>query len=177
MQNACAAILFARSAGAPASAITKALREFRGLPHRMVKVAEVDGVAYFDDSKATNVGAAVAALDGLADIAGKVVLLAGGKDKGGSYAPLRERMEAKGRAIVLLGEAAPIIESAMKGASVRLAHATTMEDAVERAAELAEPGDVVLLAPACASFDMFKSYGHRGDVFQAAVRALEGARR
>ncbi len=177
VQNACAAVLIAREAGAPRWAIEKALKEFRGLPHRMVRVAEIDGVTYFDDSKATNVGAAVAALDGLRDLAGKVVLLAGGTDKGGSYAPLRERMEEKGRAMVLLGEAAPLIEEAMAGSRVELARATTMEDAVRLARDLARPGDVVLLAPACASFDMFRSYGHRGDVFQDAVRALGGARR
>ncbi len=175
IDNACAAVLIARSAGAPRVAIEGALRAFRGLPHRMVRVAEVGGVVYFDDSKATNVGAAVAALDGLRDLEGKVVLLAGGKDKGGSYAPLRERMESNGRAMVLIGEAAPLIEAEMKASRLPLERAGTMEDAVRRAAALARPGDVVLLAPACASFDMFRSYGHRGDVFQDAVRALAGA--
>lgn len=175
--NACAAVLIARAAGAPRWAIEQALREFRGLPHRMVRVAEVDGVVYFDDSKATNVGAAAAALDGLRDLEGRVVLIAGGLDKGGSYAALRERMEARGRAMVLIGEAAPLIERAMEGSRLLLARAITMEDAVRRAAELAKPGDAVLLAPACASFDMFRSYAHRGDAFEEAVRALEGGSR
>jgi UDP-N-acetylmuramoylalanine--D-glutamate ligase len=175
--NACAATLIARSAGVPAVAIEKALRAFRGLPHRMVKVGELDGVAYYDDSKATNVGAAVAALDGLADRPGKVVLIAGGKDKGGSYAPLRERMEATGRALVLIGEAAPLIADAMAGSTLGLANATSMEEAVREARALARPGDIVLLAPACSSFDMFDSYAHRGEVFEAAVRALGGGGR
>ncbi len=177
VQNACAAVLVARSAGVPAAAIERALRAFRGLPHRMVKVGELDGVTYYDDSKATNVGATVAALDGLRDHSGKVVLLAGGKDKGGSYAPLRERMDAQGRALVLLGEAAPLIEDAMRGSPLEVVRAASMEEAVQKARALARPGDVVLLAPACASFDMFRSYAHRGEVFEAAVKALGGGRR
>jgi UDP-N-acetylmuramoylalanine--D-glutamate ligase len=177
VQNACAAALIARSAGVPAAAIERALRAFRGLPHRMVRVRELDGVTYYDDSKATNVGAAVAALDGLEGLAGKVVLIAGGKDKGGSYAPLRARMEAAGRALVLLGEAAPLLEDAMRGASLELARVASMEEAVQAARALARPGDVVLLAPACSSFDMFASYAQRGDVFAAAVRALGGGQR
>jgi len=140
----------------------------------MEHVRDLDGVAYFDDSKATNVGAAVAALDGLGELRGKVVLVAGGRDKGGSYAPLRERMERVGRALVLVGEATELIADAFAGAPLEIAKASALEEAVATARSLARPGDAVVLAPACASFDMFRSYAHRGDVFQAAVRALSG---
>lgn len=173
--NACAAALIARLAGIPRGLIEEELGTFAGLPHRMVHVRDLDGVAYYDDSKATNVGAAVAALDGLADLDGRVVLIAGGVDKGGSYAPLRERMERLGRAVVLIGEGAPRIEEALAGAALAIEHAGTIDDAVHRARALARPGDAVLLAPACASFDMFRSYAHRGDEFQRAVRELPPA--
>jgi UDP-N-acetylmuramoylalanine--D-glutamate ligase len=142
----------------------------------MVHVRDLDGVAYYDDSKATNVGATVAALDGLRDLRGKVVLVAGGVDKGGTYAPVRERMEALGRAVVLIGAAAELIEDAFAGSSVERIRATTIDDAVAKARAAARAGDAVLLAPACASFDMFRSYAHRGDEFQRAVRALPEGR-
>lgn len=170
--NACAAALAARLVGVGSTEIARVLRSFAGLPHRMVHVRDLDGVAYYDDSKATNVGAACAALDGLGDLAGKVVLVAGGVDKGGSYGPLRERMEKLGRAIVLIGEATPIVRAAFEGTSLTLIDATTIDDVAAKARALAKPGDAVLLAPACASFDMFQGYAHRGDEFQRAVRAL-----
>ena len=173
VQNACAAALAARLAGVSAEEIGAVLAEFAGLPHRMEHVRDLDGVAYYDDSKATNVGATVAALDGLDDVDGRVVLVAGGVDKGGSYQPVRERLERRGRAAVLIGEAAPLIVEALEGA-VPVERASDLDDAVRRAHALAQPGDVVLLAPACASFDMFRSYAHRGDEFQRAVRALGG---
>jgi UDP-N-acetylmuramoylalanine--D-glutamate ligase len=138
----------------------------------MVHVRDLDGVAWYDDSKATNVGAAAAALDGLADLRGKVVLVAGGKDKGGSYAPLRERMATRGRAMVLIGEAAPLIRAALAGLDLPVEEARDIDDAVRRARSFARPGDAVLLAPACASFDMFRSYAHRGDEFTRAVKEL-----
>ncbi|HKP60765.1 MAG TPA: cyanophycin synthetase, partial [Polyangiales bacterium] len=158
--------------GVPSAGIAEVLSSFAGLPHRMVHVADVAGVAYYDDSKATNVGATVAALDGLAPQ--RIVLIAGGKDKGGDYAPMRDRLAACGRAVVLIGEARPIIQRALTGAPYPIESADSMADAVQRARRLAKPGDAVLLAPACASFDMFQSYVHRGDVFQAAVRELQG---
>ena len=108
-----------------------------------------------------------------------VVLIAGGKDKGGAYDPVAHCMKRMGRAVVLIGEATPIIERALRGAAYPIERAASLEAAVTRAQELAEPGDAVLLAPACASFDMFRSYAHRGDVFVGAVRALasrQGAR-
>jgi UDP-N-acetylmuramoylalanine--D-glutamate ligase len=171
--NACAAALAARLAGAEMDAIAGALRSTVGLPHRAVLVRELDHVAYVDDSKATNVGAAIAALEGLASPDRRAVLIAGGVDKGGSYAPLAARMREVGRAVVLIGQAASLIEGALASAGLPMVHAKTMEDAVREARGLARAGDVVLLAPACSSFDMFKSYAHRGDVFQDAVRALE----
>jgi UDP-N-acetylmuramoylalanine--D-glutamate ligase len=172
LDNACAAVLLARAAGVPSSAMDKALCVFSGLPHRMQHVRALDGVDYFDDSKATNVGATVAALEGLSDRPGRVVLIAGGKDKGGSYEPVASAMKRVGRAVVLIGEATPLIERALRGASYPVERAQTLEAAVERARALALPGDAVLLAPACASFDMFRSYAHRGDVFVQAVNAL-----
>jgi UDP-N-acetylmuramoylalanine--D-glutamate ligase len=141
----------------------------------MQHVRTLDGVDYYDDSKATNVGATAAALDGLAERAGRVVLIAGGRDKGGEYTPVAERMRARGRAAVLIGEATPLIAAALEGASYPIERAGDMHDAVLRARALSRPGDVVLLAPACSSFDMFRSYAHRGDVFCEAVRALKGA--
>jgi UDP-N-acetylmuramoylalanine--D-glutamate ligase len=170
--NAGAATLLSQHVGVGVTEIAAVLRGFAGLPHRMQQVAVLQGVAFFDDSKATNVGASVAALDGLSARDGRVVLIAGGKDKGGSYAPLVERMRALGRAVVLIGEAAPLIEQAFAGSAIPCARAADMSSAVREARDLAQPGDAVLLAPACSSFDMYRSYAHRGDVFQAAVRAL-----
>mgnify|MGYP003444435217 CR=1 FL=1 len=176
LDNACAAALCARLAGVPRESIQHVLRTFAGLPHRMAHVADIDGVAYYDDSKATNVGATVAALDGLAPSARRVVLIAGGKDKGGDYTPLRERLAACGGGVVLIGEARPMLARALAGAAYPVVQAETLEAAVQRARSLAKSGDAVLLAPACASFDMFKSYAHRGDVFQAAVQGMRGAK-
>jgi UDP-N-acetylmuramoylalanine--D-glutamate ligase len=170
--NACAAALAARLMGIDTATIARVLGAFTGLPHRMVHVRELDGVAYYDDSKATNVGAACAALDGLADLDGKVVLVAGGVDKQGSYAPLRERMEARGRGMVVIGAARPIIHDAFAGSPLPMVDASSIDDAVEKARALAQPGDAVLLAPAGASFDMFRGYAHRGDEFQRAVHGL-----
>lgn len=160
--------------GVHADDIAAVLREFEGLPHRMQYVCAVEGVEYIDDSKATNVGAAVAAIDGLTGSRGKIVLIAGGVDKGGSYEPLRDRMIAEGRAAVVLGEAAPLLERAFVSSPIEVRRAESMADAVAHAATLAKPGDTVLLAPACSSFDMFRSYAERGDVFQRAVRTIGG---
>ena len=173
--NASAAALIARLVGVESDDIEAVLRSFSGLPHRMEHVLDAGGVAYFDDSKATNVGAAVAALDGLGELEGRVVLIAGGVDKGGSYLELRRRMEERGRALVLIGEASELIEDAFEGAPISVQRASSMDEAVSRAQESSLAGDVVLLAPACSSFDMFQSYAERGEVFQAAVRRLAGA--
>ncbi len=172
VSNACAAALAARLLGVRDDDIGSVLREFKGLAHRMQYVRSVDGVEYIDDSKATNVGAAVASIDGLTGSKGKIVLIAGGVDKGGSYQPLRQRLAEEGRAAVVLGEAASLLERAFAGSSIELRRATSMSDAVTQAAALARPGDTVLLAPACSSFDMFRSYAERGDHFQRAVETL-----
>lgn len=167
--NVAAAIGAARDVGVPAAVIRRVLTRFRGLHHRMELAGTVDGVRYYDDSKGTNVGAAVTALLGVPEP--RVVLICGGKDKGGSYEPLAEALGRKGRAAVVIGEAAPLIEEAVK-AKTEVRRAKTMEEAVAIAASLAKEGDAVLLSPACASFDMFRDYAHRGEVFVAAVNAL-----
>jgi UDP-N-acetylmuramoylalanine--D-glutamate ligase len=171
--NACAAILAARLAGVEPDAIEQGLRSFEGLPHRMQHVRVLEQVGYYDDSKATNPGAAVSAIEGLDDLPGRIVLIAGGKDKGGSYEALARHLETRGRAVVLLGEAAERIQQSLSGSDLPVEHAQGMDDAVARARSLAMPGDVVVLAPACSSFDMYRSYTERGDDFQRAVRALE----
>jgi UDP-N-acetylmuramoylalanine--D-glutamate ligase len=170
MANACAAIAVAASLGTPREAIERALSTFAGLGHRTVLVGEIDGVRYYDDSKGTNVGASVAALRGLAEP--RAVLIAGGRDKLGDYAPLVDALRDRGRALVLIGEAADRIEAAARGV-VPIARAGSMEEAVRTARELAQRGDAVLLSPACSSFDMFRDYKHRGDVFARAVRDQE----
>jgi UDP-N-acetylmuramoylalanine--D-glutamate ligase len=132
-------------------------------------VAELAGVRFYDDSKGTNVGAAVTALTGLSEP--QAVLIAGGRDKQGSYEPLVSALKGKARAVVVIGEAAERIRAAIRD-EVPVHHAGSMDEAVQRAASLARAGDAVLLSPACSSFDMFKSYAERGDRFAAAVRAL-----
>lgn len=167
--NLLAAFAAARALGADDEMITNGASAFVPLPHRMHKVRTLDGVAYYDDSKATNVGAAVTAIRGLSER--YAVVIAGGRDKQGSYTPFVTALEEKARALVLIGEAAPIIASAV-GAAVPVHRASSMEEAVEVAQRLAKYGDAVLLSPACSSFDMFKSYAHRGDVFANAVSRL-----
>ncbi|HEX6241473.1 MAG TPA: UDP-N-acetylmuramoyl-L-alanine--D-glutamate ligase, partial [Polyangiales bacterium] len=181
VDNACAAALAARLAGIGRQDVEAVLRSFQGLGHRMQSAGPIGQVEFFDDSKATNVGAAVAAVLGLGRQGVRVVLIAGGKDKGGSYQPLVEVMQKHGRALVLIGEATSLIEQAFEGvrgaeavapkSSLAIARAGSMRDAVRLAHRLAAPSDAVLLAPACASFDMFRSYAHRGDVFVAEVAA------
>lgn len=172
VDNAAATLVAARALGIPDDLTLGVLRRFAGLPHRMAHVRSRAGVDWFDDSKATNVGATVAAMDGLADRDGRVVLVLGGVDKGGSYEPVVERLRVRGRAVVLLGEARPILRTALGSLELPKVEAESMQEVVARAAALARPGDAVLLAPACASFDMFQGYAHRGRVFAEAVRAL-----
>jgi UDP-N-acetylmuramoylalanine--D-glutamate ligase len=169
-QNAAFAIAAARAIGVPALAIQQALLDFRPLPHRMALVTEARGVRFYDDSKGTNVGAAVTALLGLSEARG--VLIAGGRDKLGSYEPLVEALLKKGRGAVLIGEAADKIATAIGGA-VPVQRAADMRSAVRAAFSMATPGDAVLLSPACSSFDMFKSYADRGDKFAEAALSLK----
>jgi UDP-N-acetylmuramoylalanine--D-glutamate ligase len=170
VSNACAAIATAAAMGAKSGAIWQALSTFTGLGHRTVLVAEIEGVRYYDDSKGTNVGASVAALRGLVEP--KAVLIAGGRDKLGAYAPLVDALRDKGRALVLIGEAADRIAATAHGV-VPIQRAASMEEAVKLARGLARPGDAVLLSPACSSFDMFRDYKDRGDAFARAVLAIQ----
>jgi UDP-N-acetylmuramoylalanine--D-glutamate ligase len=172
--NALAAHALAHAIGLPDAPLAEALRGFRGLPHRMSRVADIGGVAYFDDSKGTNVGATVAALAGMDR---PVVLIAGGDGKGQDFSPLAPAVKARARAVVLIGRDAPRIERVVAGTGVPCSGAADMNEAVERAARLARPGDAVLLSPACASYDMFRDYVQRGEAFAAAVRRLEAGRR
>ncbi len=169
--NVAASIACVRPFGVEPRTVRRVLAEFRGLPHRTALVAQVGGVRFYDDSKGTNVGAAVTALEGLLEP--RAVLIAGGRDKGGSYEPLTDALVRKGRAAVLIGEAAEAIASAI-GDRLPVRRAASMAEAVRVGASLALPGDAVLLSPACSSFDMFRDYKHRGDEFVRAVRALEG---
>lgn len=170
--NALAALAMGDALGLPRTAMLQALSEFTGLPHRCQYIANIDGVDFYDDSKGTNVGASQAAIEGLCQIGGrKVVLIAGGEGKGADFRPLTTTLQRHGRGAVLIGRDAPRLVAVLED-SVPLALATTMEEAVIRARALAEPGDAVLLSPACASFDMFDNYSHRGDMFASAVRQL-----
>ncbi len=172
LSNALAALALGSAIDLPMPAMLDALRDFSGLAHRCEYVAEHGGVRFYNDSKGTNVGAAVSAIEGLAET-GRVVLIAGGLAKGGDFAPLAEALRRSGRAAVLIGEAAAQIDAAIAG-RLPTVHAASMVAAVTAAADLAESGDVVLLSPACASFDMFRSYSDRGDQFCAAVREVAG---
>jgi UDP-N-acetylmuramoylalanine--D-glutamate ligase len=168
--NALAALALCRAIDIPMTDLLEALRSFKGLPHRVERVAEMDGITYYDDSKGTNVGATVAALKGLGR---KAVLIVGGEGKGQDFAPLNPAVAQHARAVVLIGRDAPLIEAALNGCGVKVARAEDMRDAVQQAAQLAQSGDAVLLSPACASFDMFRNYEHRAEVFMQAVQELE----
>jgi UDP-N-acetylmuramoylalanine--D-glutamate ligase len=167
--NALAALALCHAIELPMPVLLEALRSFKGLPHRVERVAEIDGVVYYDDSKGTNVGATVAALEGLGR---KVVLIAGGEGKGQDFAPLKPAVAQHARAAVLIGRDAPLIASALAGCGVPVLHAKNMDDAVAKAAQFARSGDAVLLSPACASFDMFRNYEHRAEKFVEAVHEL-----
>ena len=199
--NVMAALALCASLGFDAKALLPALRTFRGLPHRVEKIADLGGVTWYDDSKGTNVGATVAALEGIggqlaaqnshllspgreADRDGsplsscdpqerKVVVILGGDGKGQDFSPLKKAVTRHARATVLIGRDGPLIEKAIGAAGAVIENAHSMEEAVRRANALARPGDAVLLSPACASFDMFRNYQHRAEVFVAAVHALE----
>jgi len=176
--NALAALALAGQAGCPLAPMLYGLREYRGEAHRVEPVALFGEVEYFDDSKGTNVGATVAALQGLGAERGVVVIL-GGDGKGQDFAPLAGPLARFARGTVLIGRDAPLIEAAVKGALEQagrpLVRAGDMQDAVTRARELARPGDAVLLSPACASFDMFRDYAHRAGAFRDAVVELARA--
>ncbi|NMZ61766.1 UDP-N-acetylmuramoyl-L-alanine--D-glutamate ligase [Pseudomonas nitroreducens] len=170
--NALAALALGHAVGLPFEPMLQTLREFAGLAHRCQWVRERNGVNYYDDSKATNVGAALAAIEGLgADIDGKLLLIAGGDGKGADFNDLRGPVAQHCRAVVLLGRDAELVSAAI-GNAVPKVRVNTLEEAVEHAADLALPGDAVLLSPACASLDMFKNYEERGRLFAKAVEDL-----
>ncbi|MFN7155757.1 MAG: UDP-N-acetylmuramoyl-L-alanine--D-glutamate ligase [Acidovorax sp.] len=169
--NALAALALASAAGCPLALMLYGLREYRGEPHRVEPVAIINGVEYFDDSKGTNVGATVAALTGLG-AERRVVVILGGEGKGQDFAPLAAPVSRYARAVVLIGRDAPLIRAVLQDAGVTLLNAETLPQAVQMAAERAHSGDAVLMSPACASFDMFKDYEHRAQVFCDAVRML-----
>jgi len=167
--NALAACALACAMGVPPKALARPLREFRGLPHRLELVATLRGVEWYDDSKGTNVGATVAALAGLRK---PVYLIAGGEGKGQDFAPLVLPVSQHARKVLLIGRDAPLIGRALASSGVPVEQHKSLEDAVAAAAREAVAGEAVLLSPACASFDMFRDYRHRGEAFAAAVRGL-----
>ncbi len=170
MANALAALALCRALALPFEPLLQALREFRGLPHRMERVAAFGGVCFYDDSKGTNVGATAAALNGMTQT---VVLIAGGDGKGQDFSPLVRPVAEHARAAVLLGRDARKIAAALNHCGTPLHFALTMEEAVRMAFSLARKGDAILLSPACASFDMFKNYAHRAKEFVAAVKRIQ----
>ncbi|MFM9922313.1 UDP-N-acetylmuramoyl-L-alanine--D-glutamate ligase [Variovorax sp. H27-G14] len=174
--NALAALALASAADCALGPMLYGLREYRGEPHRVEAVTIVDEVEFFDDSKGTNVGATVAALVGLGEER-RVVVILGGEGKGQDFGPLADPVRQYARAVVLIGRDAPLIEAALAPTGVTIKHAASMHEAVQLAGARANPGDAVLLSPACASFDMFKDYAHRAEVFRGAVQAYEDSPR
>jgi UDP-N-acetylmuramoylalanine--D-glutamate ligase len=180
--NALAALALATAIGCPLAPMLHALREYRGEPHRVESVGLIDGVEAFDDSKGTNVGATVAALEGLGaeQAPGRLVVILGGDGKGQDFSPLAQPLARHARAVALIGRDAPLIAAALDAhapaASVPREHLPTLEAAVHWCFAQARPGDAVLLSPACASLDMFRHYGHRAEVFVQAVRDLAAER-
>jgi UDP-N-acetylmuramoylalanine--D-glutamate ligase len=180
--NALASLALCHAIGLPIKQLVAGLKTFRGLAHRVEKIAEIGGVVFYDDSKGTNVGATVAALQGLGGQKNaaypngrKIVLIAGGDGKNQDFLPLREAVSRHARSVVLIGRDAPLIKAALGDCAVPLLAAQDLEEAVRTAAGAALSGDAVLLSPACASFDMFRNYVHRAEVFVAAVRSLQAA--
>jgi UDP-N-acetylmuramoylalanine--D-glutamate ligase len=172
--NALAAFALCRAIGCDTSKLADGVRNFKGLPHRVENVGVINGITFYDDSKGTNVGSTVAALNGMTV---PVVLIAGGVGKEQDFSPLAEPVRRRARAVVLIGKDARLIDSAITGARVTTRLAASMADAVRCAYEQAGPGSdapaAVLLSPACASFDMFRNYNHRGEVFAQCVQALK----
>jgi UDP-N-acetylmuramoylalanine--D-glutamate ligase len=173
VENVLAALSAGLACGAPPESMRETIRRFRPVEHRLERVAEINGVTFYNDSKATSVDATLKALEALAEDEGKIVLILGGRGKQAPYAPLAPLIRRGARKLILIGEDADQIERELKTVAP-VERATDMSDAVRRAFEAAEPKDAVLLAPACASFDMFKSFEHRGEVFKQEVAKLQG---
>ncbi|HZV61966.1 MAG TPA: UDP-N-acetylmuramoyl-L-alanine--D-glutamate ligase [Methylophilaceae bacterium] len=179
ISNALAAFALCHAIGLEFAPLVNALRHFKGLPHRVEWVAEIAGVTFYDDSKGTNVGATCAALSGLAPEGndGKVILIAGGDGKGQDFAPLKAPVAQSARAVVLIGKDAGLIARELKDTGIPLLHTASLEEAVRIAHSVARARDAVLLSPACASFDMFRNYVHRAEVFVDAVKQLKSQAR
>jgi len=171
VENVLAGVCSGMLLGCDAELIRKSVREFKAVEHRLEYVATVKGVEYYDDSKATNVDATIKALE---SFPANIHLILGGKDKGSDYTVLNDLLRKRVKRVYTIGAAAEKIESHIKGAA-EIVHAETLDNAVRRAAAVAQAGDIVLLAPACASFDQFQSYNHRGRVFKEVVHSLEVA--
>jgi UDP-N-acetylmuramoylalanine--D-glutamate ligase len=171
VENVLAATACALWTGMAPAAIRRGIAAFRGVAHRIERVHDDRGVVYYNDSKGTNVDSTIKALESFTE---PIVLIAGGKGKGQDFGPLAAAARGRVRRAILIGQDRPQIRAALEAAGVPSEDAESMEDAVRRAREAARVGDVVLLSPACASFDMFRNYEHRGDVFKAVVRALLG---
>lgn len=174
--NALAALALCRAIQLPLAPLLHGLRDYQGEPHRVELIATIREVEYYDDSKGTNVGATVAALNGLADSRAKIVLIAGGVGKGQDFTPLHDPVAKAVSTVCLIGEAADAIALVLDGAGVEVLRCDTLDQAVQMAVSRARPGDKVLLSPACASFDMFKNYAHRAQVFIDAVKEIAYAR-
>ena len=172
VENVLAAMAAGLACGAAPDSLRETVRQFRPVEHRLEEVAEINGVRFLNDSKATSVDATIKALEAFADDAGKVVLILGGRGKQAPYSPLVDLVSERARKLILIGEDAPAIERDL-GSAAPFEHASDMHEAVERAFAAAQAGDVVLLAPACASFDMFESFEHRGRVFKEEVQSLK----
>lgn len=170
--NALAALALARAIGCPLAPLLHALREFEGEPHRVQRVAMIDGVEYYDDSKGTNVGATVAAIEGLGAEGGKLAVILGGDGKGQDFTPLVAPLARHARAVALIGRDAGAIASLLAGAAYPVERFSDLAAAVRACRNHARAGDAVLLSPACASLDMFRNYAHRAEVFVAEVHAL-----
>ncbi len=171
IENALAAMALSRAVGVEIEPMLEVLREFSGLEHRCQYAGEYNGVRYYNDSKGTNVGAAIASINGLKDSAKKIVLIAGGEAKGADFSPLLPVLKGVVSAIVVIGNAAKTLGD-LCSEVLDVVRAGSLEEAVTKASAIAKQGDVVLLSPACASFDMFSNYQHRGEVFMAAVQQL-----
>ncbi len=174
--NVLAALALCRAIDLPLAPLLHAARQYKGEPHRVESVTTIAGVEYVDDSKGTNVGATIAALEGLGDMSAgdepRLILLAGGDGKGQDFSALAGPVKRHAKAVMLIGRDGPAIREALNSTGVSLTDCWTLEQAVERAAEIATEGDIVLLSPACASFDMFTNYAHRAEVFINAVREI-----
>jgi UDP-N-acetylmuramoylalanine--D-glutamate ligase len=172
VENVLAATAAALACGVAPESLRGTVRNFRPVEHRLEEVAEVDGIRFYNDSKATSVDATIKALEAFADDPGQIVLILGGLGKKAPYAPLASLVKERVRKMILIGEDAPVIEKEL-GEAAPFEHAATMTDAVQRGFAAAQRGDTVLLAPACASFDMFKSFEDRGRVFKEEVQSLK----